>query len=105
MESGHRRWNPVSPNSGDQSGRIWIDLPDFDHLIGRIGWIPAIWPDLAREPNSGRLAREAGSRQAGRIRPDPSGRPDGRNPAVCARFRRNCMNPAIPDFGETAGIR
>jgi len=48
----------MSPESGHPRFRrpIWPDRPDSGHLIGsgQKGWIPAIWPDLAREPDPGR---------------------------------------------------
>jgi hypothetical protein len=50
-ESGHLRWNPVSPDSGDQSGRIWSESR-----------ILAIWLDLAREPDLARWQESGYSR-------------------------------------------
>jgi hypothetical protein len=119
-DDGIRPHSPESgqPDSGDQSDRnpaIWPDL------ARPAGFRPSdrIWPE---RPESGHragsgqragsrsdLAREAGSRPAlartaGWQDGSDQTRPDGRKPAFCARIRRNCRNPAIPDSDETVRI-
>jgi hypothetical protein len=97
----------MSPESGDgirsarfrPSDRIWPE-----------SWIPAIWPDLAREPDPCRLAgslpalsREAGSRPAGRTDLARSGQMAEIRPFV-PESGSLCRNPAIPDSDETVRI-